>query len=687
MRWHPTGKIAEELAKHDLAHPHDIEDGEYEREFARLRSSHHHANEELHAFKDRVCYLIVWGHYQQELRRKKNKEMSELHGEVKKLKLHRNLHWGAWGVILFLLLFLFFSHKAHAQNTTVVRGAAKGSTTSVPVTATTIDGNHNAIDVNIAGGGGTGGGPADTAPSASASESDIARQKMSSVIRLWDQTLTAGSQLITARGDLTNGMWVNCKSGCSGSSFPDNSAFTVGTTSITNDGGVFNDGLSAVTSGNSAAFRITNNRALHINLRNASGTEIGTSSNPVQVSLANTASNATAVKVDGSAVTQPVSGTVTANIGTTNGIALDASVTGLQVSQASTTSGQKGPLVQGAVTTAAPSYTTAQTDPLSLDTSGNLRTSVNNTVTVSGTVTTTPPSNASTNVAQFGGTNVSTGTGAGGAGIPRVTISNDSSLAANQSVNVNQFGGSAVVTGTGASGAGIPRVTVSNDSSLTGTLADNGAAAATNRMGTLPCIAQTSYNNGTAATQGRDKALNCGTDGPLWVNALPAMRPASYAASATVSSVASATDIAVMPGNATNTVLLTKIRVSCTQTTAGVITLNIIKRTTADTAGTSSAMTVVPDDSNYAAGSSAPLTYTANPTVNSTVGNVDTVKVGCMATGTTSPNDIYILNRLQKPLVLRGTAQQIAVNLGGTTITGGSFTITFEWIETSTITP
>jgi hypothetical protein len=47
------------------------------------------------------------------------------------------------------------------------------------------------------------------------------------------------------------------------------------------------------------------------------------------------------------------------------------------------------------------------------------------------------------NVAQFGGSAVVTGTGASGAGIPRVTISNDSSLAANQSVNVNQVAGAA----------------------------------------------------------------------------------------------------------------------------------------------------------------------------------------------------------------------------------------------------
>ena len=41
------------------------------------------------------------------------------------------------------------------------------------------------------------------------------------------------------------------------------------------------------------------------------GTAVG-AANPLQVSLANTGANATAVKVDGSAVTQPVSGTVTA---------------------------------------------------------------------------------------------------------------------------------------------------------------------------------------------------------------------------------------------------------------------------------------------------------------------------------------------------------------------------------------
>lgn len=139
----------------------------------------------------------------------------------------------------------------------------------------------------------------------------------------------------------------------------------------------------------------------------------------------------TALKVDGSGVTQTVNGTVTANIGTTNGLALDTSVNGILLSQGSTTSGQKGSLIQGAVTTNAPSYTTAQTSPLSLDTSGLLRASLKDTpsntnnlnvniaasaatVTVSGTVTANQGgSNWSTNVAQIGGTNVVTGGASG----------------------------------------------------------------------------------------------------------------------------------------------------------------------------------------------------------------------------------------------------------------------------------
>lgn len=109
---------------------------------------------------------------------------------------------------------------------------------------------------------------------------------------------------------------------------------------------------------------------------------------------------------------------------------------------------------------------------------------------VSGTVTTTPPSHASTNVDQWNGNTVDTNAGTLTAGTLRVVLATDqpqltnalkvdgsgvvqpvsgtvtTSPPANASTNVTQFGGVNVSTGTGASGTGIPRVTVSNDSTV-----------------------------------------------------------------------------------------------------------------------------------------------------------------------------------------------------------------------------
>jgi len=73
-----------------------------------------------------------------------------------------------------------------------------------------------------------------------------------------------------------------------------------------------------------------------------------------------------------------VGGTLTGWPGTSTGGNVNpgtATLWGI-LTQGSTTSGQSGHLMMGAVTTAAPSYTTAQTSPLSLDPAGNLRVNV-----------------------------------------------------------------------------------------------------------------------------------------------------------------------------------------------------------------------------------------------------------------------------------------------------------------------
>ncbi len=156
---------------------------------------------------------------------------------------------------------------------------------------------------------------------------------------------------------------------------------------------------------------------------------LGTNTHPLRIDPTGTTTQP--VSISG---TVPVSGTVTANIGTTNGLALDTSVNGILVSQGSTTSGEKGPLIQGAVTTAAPTYTTAQTSPLSLTTAGALRIDGSAvTQPVSGTVT----ANAGTGTFTVGGTvtaNAGTGTFTVG-GTVTANIGTTNGLALDTSVN------------------------------------------------------------------------------------------------------------------------------------------------------------------------------------------------------------------------------------------------------------
>jgi hypothetical protein len=150
------------------------------------------------------------------------------------------------------------------------------------------------------------------------------------------------------------------------------------------------------------AWQMTATRAGFVNLRDATGTEIGTTTTPIRTAPDSTiwAMTGASANVNVSnasiGVTQSTSPWVVSNGGTfavqltgaTNNInnisgtislPTGASTSANQPSNAgigSTTSGQTGTLAMGAVTTGNPTYTTAQTSPLSLDTSGALRVNV-----------------------------------------------------------------------------------------------------------------------------------------------------------------------------------------------------------------------------------------------------------------------------------------------------------------------
>jgi hypothetical protein len=160
-----------------------------------------------------------------------------------------------------------------------------------------------------------------------------------------------------------------------------------------------------------------------------------------------------ALKVDGSAVTQPVSGSVTANIGSSGSLALDATLTG---------GTQKTKIVDSGGTTVA---TVTAANALKVDGSAV-------TQPVSGTVTTTPPSNASTNVAQLAGTTTDTNSGTKGAGTLRVVLATDQPQLtnkllvtpdANAQVDVNRIAGTATDVNSGNKSAGTQRVVIATD--------------------------------------------------------------------------------------------------------------------------------------------------------------------------------------------------------------------------------
>lgn len=157
----------------------------------------------------------------------------------------------------------------------------------------------------------------------------------------------------------------------------------------------------------------------------------------------------------------------------------------------------------------------------------------------------------------------------------------------------------------------------------------------------------------------------------------------TYRAVANITVAASATDIAILPGNVANSVQVTKVTVSGIQTVVGLVRVSLVKRSTANTGGTTGAITAVPMDSSDAAATSAPLSYTANPTPGTTVGTVDEayINMSPLASGTIGTAKDFVFGTYGKPIVLSTGSQGLAVNLNGVTVTGGVVTVIYEWVE------
>jgi hypothetical protein len=157
----------------------------------------------------------------------------------------------------------------------------------------------------------------------------------------------------------------------------------------------------------------------------------------------------------------------------------------------------------------------------------------------------------------------------------------------------------------------------------------------------------------------------------------------TYSASAKTSLAVSARDVMMIPGNAVTVVYVTKLIISGTATVARLQDLQVVRRSTANTGGTSSSMSVAQHDSTDAAPSSTPITYTANPSALGTLAG--TIRQSFLALGTPASSDdniiVFDFGDKGRPVVLRGTTQSLCIDMSATSLSGDVLSVSVEWYE------
>jgi hypothetical protein len=454
---------------------------------------------------------------------------------------------------------------------------------------------------------------------------------------------------------------------------------------------------------------------------------IDTSTSSINTKITTTANG---IKVDGSAVTQPVSGTVTANAGTnlnTSALSTSANQTnGTQTTQinqggntaiVSVAGAQKvdgsavTQPVSGTVTTNQQSDSSPSTINVTIIDSGSTTTAqangqnaITGTCTVNACASFSVPNNAAIEV-QVTGT--WTGTlesdvsmdsgvtwytrGLKQTGSPYLA----SSFTQNFEGGLN-FGGmtnyriraTAAMTGTATvkvvASINLASIIVSNPLTLrdstTQTISNTIKAASTSPVATDTAIVVAQSPNGNQATAANQ------TNGTQQTSVIPSSSISTYSACYNGLTIPAApTDIYYMLGSATKTVTISRVQISGTETTVAMRLFSFITRSTADSGGTCVAATTGPLDQNNAVATATSFGCSVSPT---TIGNlsayVGTTEFVLPATTGVDSSWPQITTwgspGTGQGVVLRGTAQTFAINTT-TASAGGSLNICVYWTE------
>lgn len=156
---------------------------------------------------------------------------------------------------------------------------------------------------------------------------------------------------------------------------------------------------------------------------------------------------------------------------------------------------------------------------------------------------------------------------------------------------------------------------------------------------------------------------------------------------------ASATDTVCIAGSATKTIAVTRIQLSGTAGTLVSLPVTLVRRTSVDTGGTAASTTANPanniakHDTNNATATAVPISYTAVPTiVDSSPTYLQTANLTLPVTsaGTSiAPIDWRYGNIAtgEQPLILRGAAAQLCLNLNAVSVSSGVLTGSITWYE------
>ncbi len=162
--------------------------------------------------------------------------------------------------------------------------------------------------------------------------------------------------------------------------------------------------------------------------------------------------------------------------------------------------------------------------------------------------------------------------------------------------------------------------------------------------------------------------------------------PTYMAASSAFTPGTTPQDVFSLTGNATTNVYVQKMGISTLQTTAGFNAWFLAKRSTANSGGTSAAVTAVPVQSGNAAAAATLLQYTVNPTAGSLIANLwaGFVNASAPATAGVGSNilELDFESMYGQPIALLSAAQVLAWNFNGAALPSGLSVLAWaQWFE------